>query len=120
MIDIYNKSKINCYTLTPQDKSTIVEGLKAAAVIVEVAQFEADVHIAQMLNTVVVATDSDYFFHRNISQVATLNTRKKTLVVWKTQKIRQTLNLSQAKLTMLGIVSGNDYSENPKGILYFI
>lgn len=119
MATAYDKS-LNCYCLTSSEKQIIIDGLKENWVFVEVAKFEADVHIAQIQNAVVVSSDSDYLFHQNISKVATMNTRSKKLVVWKTQAVRQTLNLCQAKLTFLGIVSGNDYSENPKGIFNFI
>jgi hypothetical protein len=103
-----------------EDKQMIVDGLKANRVCVQVANFEADVHISLNANAVVVSSDSDYFFHQNVSKVATLNTRNKKTVVWETNATRQTLNLPQMKLTMLGIVSGNDYSENAKGTLYFM
>jgi hypothetical protein len=120
----YKKSIISVYRLKDRDKNELINGLREKGmyftylgVRVVMAAFEADVFIASQSNAIAVSSDSDYLFHRNVAVSAVLNTRKKTVLIWKTIDVRQTLNLSQAKLTTLGILSGMIMPLMPKVIL---
>ena len=78
----------------------------------ENAPFEADVAIAKNTNCTVVSGDSDYFFHRNVSVVAKLNSNKLEVLVWKKSIVLQKLAISSDQMVALGVVSGNDYARN--------
>lgn len=80
------------------------------------ASFEADVGIAMIKDAVVVSADSDYFFHCNIKMVVRLNVNKETVNYWNLEEVRSKLGLCHQQMTLLGVVSGNDYSENVPGI----
>ena len=95
------------------------EQLSQAGVAVQSASMEADVFIAQQVAAIVVSKDGDYYCHKNVSVYGKFILQTRTMQVqvlsFNQMEILDRLGLASAQLSVLGILSGNDYVPNIKG-----
>jgi hypothetical protein len=96
---------------------SIVEELTKCGFQVEVAEGEADVHIAKQTRSAAVSVDSDLFFHENIIVTAKPVFRGPNITydVMFRSKVLQSLEISNDSWLALAVVSGNDYKNNIHG-----
>ena len=77
---------------------------------------EADHYVSQMVDVTVLACDSDFFCHGNVTTVLEPFIQRNQLYVRSTAKvdILKQLHIREPILRALGIISGNDYSPNKR------
>jgi hypothetical protein len=112
------------YSLTFADRRSIETGLRALGWTVFLADGEADLAIEQRsfmvsslnpaIESVVVSSDSDFLVYPNMRAVYR-PTSQQEFLFYDVAECWDELGLSRAKLTALGIVCHNDYSENIHG-----
>ena len=112
------------YSLTFADRRSIETGLRALGWTVFLADGEADLAIekrSSMIATlnpaiepVVVSGDSDFLIYPNVRAIYR-PTSNQEFLFYDVAECWDQLGLSRAKLTALGIVCHNDYSENIYG-----
>lgn len=111
------------YVFTSESKRLMVAALREVGFQVSVATGEADLHAARLQGPVnIISSDSDSLFHRSTDLWIIPRIRgskdKTTMygcVVAKVDVIKN-LELSNDALTVLAIVSGNDYVDNIWGV----
>jgi hypothetical protein len=113
------KYKEACSRPTVAQISELAALLRSNGHIVHVAPGEADIFIANRTGPqdIVIGNDSDYLGHQTVCRWAIPFKRKGSLLgrLYKRDAIVKKLGLTDELMTVLCIVSGNDYSSNIRG-----
>lgn len=102
-------------TVTQETTVTLSEALKTLNVRVVIADYEADVYIAQQHDVhFVISRDSDLIFHRNVPVLYSPKTRSRFCTLQRVQKatLLEKFELTASAFQALAIVTGNDYVTN--------
>ena len=116
-MDAIFRSARRAFELTPKMMQEIFETAKEDGWSIVQCDGEADVHIGSLdltANAVVVSGDSDLLFYENIHHV--LRPTKQGYFLYKKSDILELLNMTSPQWTCVGVVSGNDYDPNIKGL----
>lgn len=110
------RAKVAAFNVRPM-YAEIGSRLERAGITVVRAPYEADNYIARIADSYVISKDSDFYFHRNVECFAKLIGKpgKEQLVIFTKKEILEGLKINSNALTVLGVVSGNDYAENIRG-----
>jgi hypothetical protein len=116
-IDAIFRSARRAFELTPNMMQEIFETAKEDGWSIVQCDGEADVHIGSLdltANAVVVSGDSDLLLCENIHHI--LRPAKQGYLFYKKSDILELLNMTSPQWTCVGVVSGNDYDPNIKGL----
>lgn len=116
---IFEKLKQQAFQMDRTDIDFLKHSLQSKGYQVVQADFEADIYIARNADpkSAVISADGDFYFHRNIHFfIKARFDYKTTLILFEKTDILRVLGISKEQLLFLGITSGNDYSDNVKGI----
>ena len=94
-------------------RRAFIQYMQQAGWKMRICETEADVAIARDCEPgdIVVSADSDMMAYRTVSTLWR-PISKSLILVYKLEDVRRTLKFSEAQLTALAIVSGNDYGKN--------
>jgi hypothetical protein len=108
-----SKDLKKCYSIYFQDKINLRNALLNMGFLCTIVPGEVDLECAKTANLTVITKDGDFFFH-SIDVVLILRPSRDgiTFSRVKHSDLLFKLGLSDLKLKLLGILSGNDYSPN--------
>jgi len=99
-----------------EDKIKLLDAMQSIGLNTILAPGEADVYLAKCPNVIAVTIDSDFLFIQSISVVLKAQVQGNDILVTPVLKddLLEKLDLDRESLAILGVISGNDYSDNYK------